>query len=466
MRLRGLVPTLTLLATAALASAAAQPAPRSNVVRVEHRPADQSPSLGPRAAPVTAELFFVPGQVESNRAYRRLVELQRRHPRRMRVVFRVITRQAQVVVPIAALEAYAQGRFDDFMDAILSARSGTVRREHLPEIAEAAGMDPSRLEQAIDRALDPDLLPEPLRASERRRLRRGAANVPDLLFNGLPIGQPMPGLDVDELEVHYDAAYDGALALLADGVPLDQLVEATVLASLPVVAVTGHQAGPVDDADGDPDDDGPDPDDDDDDDEDAPPLLVRPLELTGLPSDGPADAPVELILLCDLRRDSCNKQLDDIAHKLRELFPDELRAIYYPWFDASTEAAADAALLHRAALCAEQQGAGWSWIEEAVRQVRRQPGDGSVDAIIGKLTELTAVDPDRLDRCLAASRDADLEARIRAARAAGVHHAPAIVVGGRVFVGGFTDWRAVAPLVEAELAPGLLGRAVPPWAVR
>lgn len=439
---------------AGLATATAAPAPRDHVVRVEHRPADESPSLGPTHAPVTAELFFVPGQVESNRAYTKLVELQRRHPRRLRVVFRVITRQAQVVVPIAALEAYAQGKFDPFMKAILAARGGTVRREHLAAIAEAADMDATRLDRAIARALEPDELPASLRASERRRLRRGAANVPDLLLNGMPIGEPMPSLDVEDLEAAYDAAYDAVVALLDEGVPADHLVEVTEQRARPRQGVTDYPAGPLDDdaelepADG------------------APPLLDRPLELSGLPAEGPADAPVELILLCNLRYDTCNKQLEDIAHKLRELFPDELRVVYHPYFDPAAEGNEDAALLHRAALCAEQQGAGWAWIEEAVRQVRRQPGDGSVDAIIGKLTELTAVDPDRLDRCLATGSDADLLARVAAAVAAGVDHGPAIVVGGRVFVGGFTDYRAGMPLVEAELAPGLLGEAVPDWAVR
>src|SRR5436190_15801379 len=88
--------------------------PRPNVMRVEHRPADRNPTLGPADAPVTAELFFTPGQIDSNRAYRHLVDLQQRHPRRLRVIFRIVERTAQVVVPIAALEAYAQGKFAAF----------------------------------------------------------------------------------------------------------------------------------------------------------------------------------------------------------------------------------------------------------------------------------------------------------------------------------------------------------------
>ncbi|MCB9562396.1 MAG: hypothetical protein H6708_18485 [Kofleriaceae bacterium] len=446
---------LVALAAAVALPVRAAPPRGGQVVRVEHRPSDQNPALGPSAAPVTAELFFVPGQIESNRAYRRLLELQSRHPRRLRVVFRVITRQAQVVIPIAALEAYAQGKFDDFMQAILSARAGTVRRDNLPDVASAAGMDPVRLDQAIERALDPDLLPEPLRANERRRLRRRAVNVPDLLLNGAPIGRPLQGLDVDELERYYDDAYAAAQTLLDDGVPLEHVVEAAEQAALPTEAPRTYPAGPVDDA-------GPGfelP-------EGPPPLLSRPLELTGLPADGPEDAPTEVVILCNLRYASCRTQVIAIGRKLRDLFPDEIRLVFYPWFDADVEGNEDAARLHRAAVCAEQQGVGWRWVEETVHQVMRQAGDGSVDAIIGKVAELAEVDPDRLDACLSTGADADLQARVGAAIAAGVDHGPAVVIGGRVYLGGFTDWRAAAPLVEAELAPGLLGRAVPDWAVR
>ena len=37
------------------------PAPRPEAVRIRHEPAGEAPALGPRHAPVTAELFFEPG---------------------------------------------------------------------------------------------------------------------------------------------------------------------------------------------------------------------------------------------------------------------------------------------------------------------------------------------------------------------------------------------------------------------
>ncbi len=186
---------------AALARADPTPGePRANVVKVEHRPADDNPTLGRSIAPVTAELFFVPGQVESHRAYKRVLELYARHPRRLRVILRVITRQAAVVVPVVALEAYAQGKFEEFMDAIMATRTGTVRRDDLAALAETAGLDPARVEAALERAIDPDLYPATLRTNDNRRLRRHSSNViPELLFNGAPVGQTLTSLDVDDL---------------------------------------------------------------------------------------------------------------------------------------------------------------------------------------------------------------------------------------------------------------------------
>ena len=60
-------------------------------------------------------------------------------------------------------------------------------------------------------------------------------------------------------------------------------------------------------------------------------------------------------------------------------------------------------------------------------------------------------------------RTDEADRRVAAAIAAGVSHGPAIVIGGRIYLGGFTDSRAATPLVDAELAPGLLERMVPAW---
>ena len=450
---------LALLVVAATPAQADELRPRANVVRVEHRPADQNPSLGPEDAPVTAELFFVPGNGESNRAYRKLIELQSRHPRRLRVVFRVIWRQAQVVVPLAALEAYAQGKFDAFMEAILARREGTVRREHLPAVAKAAGLDVVRLERALERAVDPEALPEPLRANERRRLRRAASNpqVPDVLFNGEQVSEQLSALDVDDLERFYTRAWDEAQELLADGVPVERLVDAAERLHAHEWAITDYPAGQIDDPE--PGWSAP---------EGAPPLLGRPLELEGLPSEGSPDAPVTMVLACNLRYVSCRQQLE-LAAKIHDQYPEEVRLVWYPWYDTSVEGNEEAPRLHAAALCAEQQGEGWRWITETSRTIARHRGEDSVTQLIDSVAGVAGIDRAALDACLGeeGTNAAAVDARVRAAIAAGIDHSPSIVLGGRVYVGGFNaDWRAAAVLVDAELAPGLLERMVPSWSTR
>lgn len=447
MSVRILVALVTLgVAASALADA---PRPRPHVVRVEHRAAEDNPSLGPAGAPVTAELFLVPGQNESNRAYRRVVELQARHPQRLRVVFRVITRSAQQVVPLAALEAHAQGRFHEFMAELLTSRTGTIKKDDLPAYASRAGVDPIRLARALDRAEDPDLVPVVLRANERRWWRRGA-NVPELLFNGARVGAPLQSLDVDELEPYYVAAYEQAQQLLADGVPPERLVEAAERAAAPRWAITEWEAGPIDDAElGWEPPPGP------------PPLLARPLDTAGLPAVGGVDAPVQIVVACNLLYPSCRTQLA-MARRLHELYPDEVRLVWHPWFDQDVEGSEDAPALHTAALCAEEQEVGWRWVEETGHQMMRTR-DPELEEVIAKVTDLVEVDRAALTRCRA-RREADAVARqVAAAVAAGVDRAPAWVINGRVFLGGFTDVRGAAPVVDAELAPGLLERLVPSW---
>jgi hypothetical protein len=451
MRSKRLLPSeIVLIASLAGAARADEPKPRPNVVRVEHRPADQNPSLGPSSAPVTAELFFVPGQIESNRAYKRLVELQARHPRRLRVVFRVITRQAQVVVPLAALEAFAQDKFEEFMEVLLAARSGTVRRDSLPALAEQAGMDSVRLEQALERALDPDLQPEPLADNERRRLRRGA-NVPELLLNGVAIGETLAALDVDDLDELYAAAYQEAALLLADGAEPEHLLEELERANAPSAAPSGYTPGPIDDppADYKPS-------------EDPAPLLSGPLDLEALPADGDAGAPLEIIVLCNLRYDSCRQQIE-IGRRILDLYPHEVRLYWHPWYDVTVEGNEDAGRIHAAAVCAEEQGAGWKWLDETLRLVRGGAAEGDPAPWIEAVTEQAGVDEAALGECLTVVDEAAVHRRVQAAIGAGVAHAPALVIGGRVYSGGFNDWRAVSPMVDAELAPGLLERLVPSW---
>jgi len=431
------------LVAAMCGTAVAGPAPRAHVTRVDHRPPDEPPSVGPRDAPVTIELFIIPSNPNSTAAYRNLIELQDRHPRRIRLVIRPLERQTQVLAPEAALEAHAQGKFFEFMDA--AAEAGRVLHEQdIAAIAAGVGVDMAKVRRAWeDERHEPEL-----EANERRRIHRHGRNTPEMLLNGVPAPRPVGSMGMEELEEAYQDAYGKAQELIAQGVPVALLPH--ILADEEPQPWVPINLGQIDD---------PDPT------EPPPPaepfLLRRPLDLRGLPSEGEPTAPVPIVVLCNLRYQSCVRQVQN-AVRIAEQFPDEVRVVWHPLYAESAEEVASLDLLHRAALCAEGQGAGWRWVEQALVRTQRSHGRSSdpreeIDEIAGQ----AEVDRPKLDRCLATGDSLAARRRVRAAVAAGVNHAPAVVVGGRIYMGGLQEVRGLQMLIEDELRPGLLERAVP-----
>jgi predicted DsbA family dithiol-disulfide isomerase len=424
--------------------AAASPAePRAQVARVEHRAPTEPPSLGPRRAPVTIELFFVPGVASSNAAYGNLVDLQKRHPRRVRLVFRPLERQGHLQAPEAALEAHVQGRFFDFMDAAID--TGRVLREREVEtIATELGLDLARIRRAwADERHRPAL-----EDNERRRLHHRGRNTPEMLLNGVPAPRPVGAMGNDELEEAYREAFARASELIADGVATEQ-VAAVIAAERTPEPVTVN-LGPLDDVRP-----GAAP-------PELPPQLLRqPLDLTGLPGEGPADAAVPIAVFCNLRYHTCVRQVSAAA-KVAERFPDQVRVVWSPWSDETADDAAAHDLFHRAALCAEAQDAGWRWVDQALSRTHRSHGRwNDPHEEIQEIDDDAEIDGAALARCVDRGDARAARRRVEAAKRAGITHGPAVVVGGRIYLGGLADMRILQALVEDELAPGLLERAAP-----
>ncbi|HTJ44826.1 MAG TPA: hypothetical protein VL463_22120 [Kofleriaceae bacterium] len=415
-----------------------------HVVRVEHRPAGEPPSIGPADALVTIELFFIPGAVQSRAPYQQLLALQAKHPRRIRVVLRPLSRQGSILVPEAVMEAHAQGKFFEMLDAITAAQK-TLSKQEILDLAAQVGVDPARVESAWD----DERHEAALEANAARRQRRYALSVPDALFNGVSTSKPLPSLGELELENAYQDAYDRAEDLLDQGVPRKALPEAfdrTV-----VRTATLFVPGPVDDdASGDPQ-------------PDVPPLLSRPLDLSLLPSTGPAGAAVPVVVLCDPTQRSCVRQMS-VATAMTALFPDDVRVIWYPWYapDAADPTLADG--VERTILCAEEQGAGWDWLAKALERTSRLGARwGSADDALHEVTTDAGADAAALTTCLGQRRPDRARKRIEDAILRGVRHGPAIVVGGRIYMGGVSEPRLLQGLIEDELEPGLFGRAAPDW---
>lgn len=443
MKLLALAAVLALLAPAVAAP--------GKVVRVDHREPSIAPSRGSKTAPVTIELFFVPtnGAISRVRVYRGLEALQAEHPTRIRLVYRVM-QQNDAMIPTAALEAQAEGKFPEFLDAIAMTRERPTR-DKLMELWKRLGLDPGRLDYALS---EHKPYQHVLDENANRFERMHGGNPPNVLINGRPPrGTTLSAMSLSDLHEAYEKAYGIALEHLDQGLDPDALGalydREALTSDAPIVVFGGatedDEVGRRD-----------------------PPLAKPPLELRGLPSVGRETAVVPIVVLCSPTNAACRNQLEAAAH-LQTLYPDDVRAVWAPWFDVTREDSADLGMLADAALCAETvgngpdlaQSAGWRWVIEMYKQLGLARGKHfAADAQIDAVATRAEVDPRRLATCRARMAGHTL-AWVTAARQAGVRASPAIVVGGRIYV-GLNDRAVLQQLVEAALAPGVLG-SWPTW---
>jgi protein-disulfide isomerase len=415
---------------------------RGKIVTVLHSPPDHVPSLGPRNAPVTIEFFANLGDGSASGAvHALLVKLLERHPRRLRILYRLVSGGEQSNPHLeAGLEAFAQGRFRQFLDAMYGDNLRSPRVADLTELAASAGVQPERLAQALEDGRHADAVVANHFYRKRRRVRRSP---PQLLINGVPYERRPRTLD--ELEGLYDQAYGRATALREQGVPADQLyarllADVTAAQPEPVIgpgAVDGLGPG------------------------ERPqlglaPLLGVPLERRGHRR-GPPGAPVTIVFLCNFQTRNCGETaatLDEIA----AAYPDEVRIVFRHLFDATDRRQDRVATLHRAGLCADRQGRFWGFYDMVFRQARRgMPETEAHDELIRELE----LDGRAFSRCLRARRTGEqLAAELRTARAAGAGHTPSIVLGGRLYT-GTKSFDELAALVDRELSPGVLGKIAP-----
>ncbi|WP_428264185.1 DsbA family protein [Haliangium sp.] len=461
---------LLLVATPARAE---PPHPRPEITTVSHRPLDRHPTRGQRLAPVTMDFFFNPGDRSSAQIRRHLDALQARHPRRLRVVYRVVAAERDHALAVATMEAHAQGRFDDFLDQVLAARVPPRREHQILAVYEALGLDPIPLRAAWSDGRHDSVLER----NEGERKRR-TDKAPSLLVNGDNIGRAA-SISFDKLETLYREALEEARAALAHGVPAEhlytQLLHEHALeraAQIPreyAGAIDGLSAAEVRAL--------------------APVPRLLPLApgLTGHDL-GPVDAPVQIHFFCNFLSSNC-VMLKSALASVRQEFGDQIRLVFHHLFphpvavagedpeqtgseaepepgraassdEDRLELARELIAIHRAALCADEQGRFWDFYRLAYQSPlrhRRRSADERVRALLTKLP----VAPARFQACLERpGGDDEVLARVRAARAAGVDHTPALVIGGRLHL-GFKSSLELRALVEEVLTPGLLERRLP-----
>jgi hypothetical protein len=386
-------------------------------------------------------------------ALRLLAQLQDRHPTRIRLVYRILKSGSVLLVPSAALEAHAEGKFFALMDELGKLRTW-LKKDDLLELARKVGVDPQRLARATEFEHYRDVL----EANQRRFERLHAGTTPSVLFNSVAPKLSLAAATQADLDREYDLAYGRALDKLDRGFAIDQLTTAFDQDAMRDAQPLVMSSGSIDD--------------------DTlrsavdHPLATPPLALDGLPSFGKPGvaAAVPIVVLCRPSDVACGNLLRVVEPEMR-LYPDEVRVVWAPWFDVGREDAADLTLLGDAALCAEAIGSnqgelttspGWVWVREMYAQStrshgKRLPADRLIDAVATKLD----VDSRALSACRARMASTTLT-WIAAARRSGVPRtSSAVVIGGRIY-DGLTDQTLIHELVEAELAPGVLG-SLPRW---
>ncbi len=444
------------------AAGAPPDAPR-HVLRVEHQPADEPPTLGPRDAPVQIELFFQPGASNARTPYQLVSELWRSHPTRIRVIFRVLSRGGQIHLPAAALEAAVQGKFFELMNAIHTRLRG-AQKEQILALAESVGMETERLAAAWADSRHNDAL----ESNERRRTRMRARQVPDVLFSGKLASRPVTVMSATDLDAAYREAHGRATDALDRGVPRAELaayLDANALADRPPLMVT---LGPVDERleedDGRP--------------ENAMALLSPPADLRGLPSrwisstgaqvqdagaaaasaGGAPPRGLPILVACNPISTPCYRTLSIIA-SAANLFQDRVRVVWAPMFALRSRDAATVARVADVVLCAHQLGFGWNALDLATAQANRRNGR-ILDAnrMIDELIEEADLDGAAIASCMAVDAGAAVR-RVAELRRSGMSVSPTVVVGGRMYPGSISDTATLQGIIEEELASGWLGQA-------
>jgi hypothetical protein len=448
------------LSAPAAAAPAAAPAPRiERVARIAHDDGAGSPAIGPRDAPVQVEFFYLPGPGNNRLPYQLIWDLWQHHPTRIRVTFRVLSRQGQVNLPAATLEAAAQGKFAAFMTA---AHSGLHSAEpsRIRALAESVGMDLERLDAALQDGRHLAVLED----NERRRVRMRVRQLPEALFAGKLAARPISVLGPADLEAAYREAFERARDQLDRGVRPEQLAARLDAAALAQRAPGQVSLGPADERL------------DDDRDDSAFALLASPVRLDGLPAvlrpaSAAAVAPrwlrpdagrepeaaLSVVVACNPLSMLCVRQLS-LAATAVGAFDGGVRVVWAPMFDLRSTEAATAAQFADAILCAEALGFGEGALDLAIAQTSRRRGRLlRADALVDELIAEADLDSGAMAACLAV-RAGDALRRAVALRGAGMALSPTVVIGGRMYPGGLSDAASLQGVIEDQLAPGWLGQ--------
>jgi protein-disulfide isomerase len=425
--------------------AMATPAQGKHAVVEKHDEIDRPFVDGPEGAAVTAEVFCTYFQPQCVSVVANMRELEKRHPKRLRVVYRVLALPARNAtyeqLAEVALEAADEARYFEFLQAVWTARYQD--RNDPKKLAEKAGLDADRVTAALgDSRWRAQVERDALAAEKLDALGQG---IPAIVWNGT-VANGNATLEGDQ--ARYEDAWRHAKELLDGGEKPERLyahvvreaqatsrskkpstrmpgVSRKVGADAPEIAPIDADAAratvPIDGA----------------------PLLRAPKHEEGSPS-------VTIVVFADFGCPHCRHLLETLEDVV-QAYPDDVQLVF-KHAPVDTHREADGAA--RAAACAQAQGKFWEMSHALWATQNRLTNDE-----IMKAAATAGVDVDRLAQDLQGTKcAARVAADVADARQLKIYGTtPVAFVNGIQVVGDrpFAEWRAI---VEQESAPGMLGR--------
>lgn len=445
--------TVLVISLAAPPARAQSPERVERSVTVQHRSAAGAPVWGPRYAAVTADFYIRlgTGYYQLKKAYEALVSLQRAHPRRLRVVVRIMDRPSSAAaIAEAALEAHRQGRFFEFLDALLKTHNRPPSAVQMTQLCQRARVDCERVNRAIDGKHHTAALEANLRHFHRMGARHNQGTV---LFNGVETPLSVlnrQGQDSQTLEGRYDQAYSQAVDLMRHGATLATVYQHAIRrrytdrppSPVPWGAIDGGKRPRRN-------------------------TSFRPSRLASQSASGMdrhtrrKDNPrVVINLFCSFQSSNCGRTWDAIRRAIA-VYPDEIQLQFNHLFDDGDANQPAAQGAHEAALCAEDQGAFWEFYDHHMGTVYTRPPNHLDVDMMRRTAQSLGLDEERFLACWTkGTHTATVRGLVQRARAAGVLRTPTVVINGRLYEGRF-DGKVLLRLIADELRPGLLEHYFP-----
>ncbi|MEE8537415.1 MAG: thioredoxin domain-containing protein [Acidobacteriota bacterium] len=388
------------------ARTAAALAAASGKVVVYNVEAGDSPSIGPKDAPVTIIEFLDFQCPFCSRAEVTVQRIMREYPDKVRLVFKqhplvAIHRQAMLASE-AALAAHDQGRYREMHDKLFTI-SRELTRENILKVGRDIGLNMDK----FTADLDSGKYRATVESEIQQALSVGASGTPAFFINGRYLSGARP---FEQFKPIVEQEINGKRPEFVVGTNVKRDEPRT--ASKP-------QRPPED------------------------PNKIYKVDLTGAASQGPENAPVIIVEFTDFQCPYCKRVQPTLQQVLKE-YPDEVRLVTK---NLPLAFHADARGAARAALAANRQGKYWEFRE----LIFNNPRALSEDDLLAHAKTLD-LDIDRFRSDMNSSEiDQMISKDMKEAQEVGATGTPTFLINGRKMVGA-QPLSAFKQRIDAELS--------------